>query len=1036
VAFLRREKMGSICGRALKSLGLLLFLALVLFSTSLHQANAAYPAPKFQDALVFSSHNADGTTTTNFFARISGPSPEDVVSFSASGPSGTFNLDPSLSFRQYGLYYGRAHGSIVTDGTYTLQVTDSLGRSATVVRNFTYNGTVPQVNSTTMSPGDGAYVGTTTPTLSFDPVAGAVYYQVMILDYDSKAIWYISPITTATSFAVPSGLLQPDTAYVWEVRVWDSDSDPQNRHISDRLHFYTGTENTPVLNTGGILALPLLNGDLLNFLYSRGINVAPWDIKYFKVTGPPPDSHVYDLTTIRYYGFQFSAFNAKIKYLDPPTQSIPDGTYTIEIEDNAGRAATPFTREYAYNPVPDFSADSRVPADNAYFNTGTPSFSWARVTGDPGDGSYRYSLRITDYITGIRWYDSPWSADTSFTLPKDLNLPRGSSYKWRVNVFGPGPTGSSGTDWNNYRNSDYRTFTINEHIFYVNKDDETCGGNSPCFSSIQEAVREAGSGVTIKVVEGNYHEFLLFNGLKDLILECGWDPAYTTKSSSTKIYSMTIKSGTLSVENLVIRTPHPDDALAQGLVALSNGEILKAKKLFESASLAYGSQVFHNADVARFFYALTRAAALWFDMYSDGNPDNGLNTLGDILDAFGFSSSGRDPWDFGGSSDPCPETLPSTSPTGGDLQAFLYNVVRPEIEGAINSLDMVAQSFSIDWTEPLGSTSVESDYGDVLFFRAIAKGLLALILVQHAYDLDADIDTEANDPANTIESFLGDNPGFLTLTNASCLSTAKAYLHGGLDDANDAIDWIQAETDDQSNDLINLMDTTPEEIAEAKELIAYAKAGLDGQYTLDGGDTPSDPRDDTIIDMSKFFAGIDLRSLLPSFVGDNASGLLPYPGLGGILVKLEGKDPSDLNKDLDGDGTADIFGDRIYYVYGGEDISGDLSPHKSNTGANPEGYGFTFLGVGKSPDGARDFGGAYSYYLTKGRSLFKPAHIDAFEFLGVGSYCCLSAWDHIDGWWQDYSGQPDDWYVGLGYEHYILLSAPPETTGIKVYGLP
>jgi len=154
------------------------------------------------------------------------------------------------------------------------------------------------------------------------------------------------------------------------------------------------------------------------------------------------------------------------------------------------------------------------------------------------------------------------------------------------------------------------------------------------------------------------------------------------------------------------------------------------------------------------------------------------------------------------------------------------------------------------------------------------------------------------------------------------------------------------------------------------------------------------------------------------------------------LVKLDGKDPNDLNNDLDADGTADIFGDRIYYVYGGDDISADLSPDKSNIGANPEGYGFTFLGVTKSPDGARDFGVAYSYYLTKGRPLFESANIDAFEFLGAGSYCCLSTWNNIDESWWGYIGPPDYWYVTLNYKHYILLSAPPETTGIRVYGLP
>ena len=345
--------------------------------------------------------------------------------------------------------------------------------------------------------------------------------------------------------------------------------------------------------------------------------------------------------------------------------------------------------------------------------------------------------------------------------------------------------------------------------------------------------------------------------------------------------------------------PHPDDSLALALTAMSKGEILKAKELFESANLGYGDQASNNADTARFFYALTRVATLWFDMNSDGNLDNGLCTLGDILDAFGCSSIGRDPWDFGNFLESWPETLPFTSPTGGELQAFLYDVVRPEIECAINSLDMIMQSFSVEWTEPLDGTSVESDYGDVLFCRAIAKGVLALINIQYAYDVDADINAQVNGQA-TVQSFLKDKPGFFTLKDALCISTAKTYLYGTLDDTNDTIDWIQAETDNQSNDLINLADTTPDEIAEAKSRIAEAQAGLDGPYcVIHSGDT--------IINVSKFFAGINLRSLLPSFEEDNATGLLPDPSFSGILTKFKGKDPNDLNEDLDGDGIADIF---------------------------------------------------------------------------------------------------------------------------------
>jgi len=543
--------MGSIHGRVLKVGGLFLFLFVVLFSFSLNQAHA-YPAPKFQDTIVCSvqNDNGGGLIYTLFYARISGPSPEDVTSFTATGPSGTFNLTSRDSFRELGLYYavGYSEGTgIIDPGVYTFQVTDSVGRSATAVRGFSYDGTLPQVNSATMSPANWSYVGTTTPTLSFDPVAGTVYYQVIIRDYDGKAIWYISPITTATSFTVPSGLLQPNTAYRWKARVWDSATNRQNLHVSNPFYFYTGTKADPELNLGGVLSLPV-GENLLNYGFARGINVAPWDIDYFRGTGP--DSTVIDLKDIRGYGFQFPAFNGRGVYLDPPTQSVPDGTYTVEIADKSGHSATS-SINYAYNPVPDFSTDSRVPAANAYFDTDTPSFSWARVTGDPGDGSYRYSIRIVDYANKLRYYDSPYSADTSFTLPADLNLPRGSSYKWRVNLYGP--AGPGGTNSNNYRCSDYRTFTINGPASYVNKDDATCGGKSPCYTSIQAAIDAASTDSDIRIAQGIYNGAIDLTTSKSLTLQGGWNSSFTTQTPNTTfIKAPKATQGSITVQEVVV----------------------------------------------------------------------------------------------------------------------------------------------------------------------------------------------------------------------------------------------------------------------------------------------------------------------------------------------------------------------------------------------------------------------------------------------------------------------------------------------------
>ena len=51
---------------------------------------------------------------------------------------------------------------------------------------------------------------------------------------------------------------------------------------------------------------------------------------------------------------------------------------------------------------------------------------------------------------------------------------------------------------NNYRTSGNRTITINGPACYVNKDDSTCGGKSPCYTSIQSAIDAADTGYDIR----------------------------------------------------------------------------------------------------------------------------------------------------------------------------------------------------------------------------------------------------------------------------------------------------------------------------------------------------------------------------------------------------------------------------------------------------------------------------------------------------------------------------------------------------------
>ncbi|VAX30630.1 hypothetical protein MNBD_NITROSPIRAE03-1839 [hydrothermal vent metagenome] len=359
---------------------------------------------------------------------------------------------------------------------------------------------------------------------------------------------------------------------------------------------------------------------------------------------------------------------------------------------------------------------------------------------------------------------------------------------------------------------------------------------------------------------------------------------------------------------ITITNPEPpsgyslNQLITDGLEAVSNGWMLKARNYFKAAVDLAGNSTSNDTDTARFFYALTRVAAISADNFSDGNSSD-MNNLGDILDRCGAppSDTARVNWDTIECSDP----LPSNTPDGSELQKFLYDVVRPEIKGAIANLETVSPDFNEQWREPFDKTLVESDRGDVLFFKAVLEGLVANLYTLNAYNLYADIAAEVNDQNSTTETFLNNYPDFLSLSASynDNLNSAKGYYSAAIDDLNAAIDEMDAETDPQNDDFIDLGDMTPSEIADAKTDIANYKASLSGVTTVDDKDTPSDTSDDAIIDLSIFFAGLDFRApnLLPPYTGDTP-GLFPDATFRGVFVQ-----GPEANEDLNSDGIPDIL---------------------------------------------------------------------------------------------------------------------------------
>ena len=80
----------------------------------------------------------------------------------------------------------------------------------------------------------------------------------------------------------------------------------------------------------------------------------------------------------------------------------------------------------------------------------------------------------------------------------------------------------------------------------------SCGGNAPCYSSIQDAIDAAGAETFVEVGQGTYAEHIVFNSPVNLTLRGGWSDTFESRSSNSKVQSLTVRSGTIVVDRLVI----------------------------------------------------------------------------------------------------------------------------------------------------------------------------------------------------------------------------------------------------------------------------------------------------------------------------------------------------------------------------------------------------------------------------------------------------------------------------------------------------
>ena len=382
------------------------------------------PLPSFSWVVVRSEDRPVGLQWS-VGARVVGPSPAEVRELKVTGPGGfqyIFTEDDILQSEFSGLFYWRGLTNPLSNGTYTFTATDLMGRTATSNVNFT-SASVPRVDSSTMSPSNNTYTGTTTPTFSWGSVgSGDYYYRIHIFDWNyQEADIYYSSYIQETQFTIPSGYLLPDTPYEWRVEVFDSSQ--KNRSVTNDLSFSTGSYPYTLDIQGFTWSNNTYYWGTRKSLLALVLGPLPTHITSLAVTGPGGFNHTFkesEICWVRSIGNVYVYWEAGLP---------ADGTYDYNIVDTFGGSDS-FSKEQTSVVIPIVERSSMSPGNNAYLDTLTPTFTWSAVEGSPR----YYRISINDWKERYSVYQSQRSTDLFATVPAGVLKPE-RSYKWRVEVF-------------------------------------------------------------------------------------------------------------------------------------------------------------------------------------------------------------------------------------------------------------------------------------------------------------------------------------------------------------------------------------------------------------------------------------------------------------------------------------------------------------------------------------------------------------------------------------------------------------------------
>ncbi|MBT8369239.1 MAG: carboxypeptidase-like regulatory domain-containing protein, partial [Deltaproteobacteria bacterium] len=291
----------------------------------------------------------------------------------------------------------------------------------------------------------------TTPTFTWNPVAGANRYKIKIYSYDNKKVVWHGWTGNETSCKVPPGVLVPNAYYRFRIEARDAHNPLNIDNVSlspgssdDYYRFYTDSEEAvePYIeldNSGVQVWNDELFGPHLSFwIKVHDAQGVPADIKSVKVIYPGGAEEF-----LYYYpGNTSNTVTGGIYRSTAYPATIESGAYSFRVEDLSGNIYT-VNESLMVNQIEYPDKALMNPLLDESVNDTAVDFDWTDV---PGTAFYRLEIYDTDYnrLYAFATTESRYSLPAGFLKEDkhylyvvkthreflDQNVDNGSSSSW------------------------------------------------------------------------------------------------------------------------------------------------------------------------------------------------------------------------------------------------------------------------------------------------------------------------------------------------------------------------------------------------------------------------------------------------------------------------------------------------------------------------------------------------------------------------------------------------------------------------------